>query len=48
MNAEESACIRCGRCLRACPMGLAPAKMDSLVRHGDYQGALNIGALNCM
>ena len=48
VNAEESACIRCGRCLRACPMGLAPAKMDSLVRHGDYQGALNIGALNCM
>ena len=48
VSAEESACIRCGRCLRACPMGLMPAKMDALVRHGDYAGALAIGALNCM
>lgn len=48
VSSEESACIRCGRCLRACPMGLAPAKMDALVRHGDYAGALEIGALNCM
>ena len=45
---EESACIRCGRCLRACPMGLMPAKMDAFVRHGDYESALKIGALNCM
>ena len=22
--------------------------MDALVRHGDYAGALNAGALNCM
>lgn len=38
ISAEESACIRCGRCMRACPMKLAPAKIDSLVRHGDYDG----------
>lgn len=48
VSAEESACIRCGRCLRACPMGLMPAKMDALVRHGDYAGAIAAGALNCM
>lgn len=48
LSGEESACIRCGRCLRACPMGLAPAKMDAFVRHGDYESALKIGALNCM
>lgn len=48
VSAEESACIRCGRCLRACPMGLMPAKMDALVRHGDYAGALAAGALTCM
>ena len=48
VSAEESACIRCGRCMRACPMGLMPAKMDAFVRHGDYKGALNIGVLNCM
>jgi len=48
VSPEESACIRCGRCSRACPMGLMPAKMDALVRHGDYAGALAAGALNCM
>ena len=48
ISPEESACIRCGRCLRACPMGLMPAKMDAFVRHNDYQSAINIGALNCM
>ena len=31
ISAQESACIRCGRCMRACPMKLAPAKIDSLV-----------------
>ena len=48
VSPEESACIRCGRCSRACPMGLMPAKIDALVRHSDYAGALAAGALNCM
>ena len=48
ISAQESACIRCGRCMRACPMKLAPAKIDSLVRHGDYDGAIAAGAMNCM
>ena len=48
LGGEESACIRCGRCVRACPMGLMPSKIDAFVRHGNYQEALNAGALNCM
>ena len=48
ISAQESACIRCGRCMRACPMKLAPAKIDSLVRHGNYDGAIAAGAMNCM
>lgn len=48
ISAEESACIRCGRCSRACPMGLMPAKIDALVRHGNYDGAIAAGAMNCM
>lgn len=48
ISAEESACIRCGRCMRACPMKLMPAKIDALVRHGDYDGAIAAGAMNCM
>lgn len=48
ISSEESACIRCGRCVRACPMGLAPSKIDTLVRLGNYDGAIAKGALNCM
>ena len=48
ISAQESACIRCGRCMRACPMKLAPAKIDTLVRHGNYDGAIAAGAMNCM
>ena len=45
---EESACIRCGRCVRACPMGLMPTQMDAAIRHGEIDTALNLGVLNCM
>ena len=45
---EESACIRCGRCVRACPMGLMPSKIDANVRRADYDAALAAGAMNCM
>lgn len=48
VSSQESACIRCGRCLRACPMGLMPAKIDTLVRRGNYEGAIAAGAMNCM
>ena len=48
VSSEESACIRCGRCVRACPMGLMPAKLDALVRHSNYDGAIAAGAMNCM
>ncbi len=46
--ADETACIRCGRCTRACPMQLMPAKIDTLVRRGNYEGAIAAGAMNCM
>ena len=45
---EESACIRCGRCVRACPMGLMPTQMDAYIRHDDIENAVRIGVLNCM
>ena len=28
LNLEESPCIRCGRCVEACPIGLNPYKLD--------------------
>ena len=45
---EETACIRCGRCARACPVNLGPAKIDSLVRKGNYDAAIAAGAVYCM
>ncbi|MDO5143154.1 MAG: electron transport complex subunit RsxC [bacterium] len=45
---EESACIRCGRCMHACPMKLLPAKMDALLRNDRVEDAEKIGLMNCM
>jgi electron transport complex protein RnfC len=37
-------CIRCGRCVRACPMGLTPASVDFAVKNPkvDELNALNV------
>lgn len=45
---QESACIRCGRCLRACPMKLMPAKLDALSRAQRFEEAEKLGVMNCM
>jgi len=33
---QMTACIRCGRCNRACPMGLVPQLMQVAAEHRDY------------
>ena len=38
-TAVESACINCGRCLRACPMQLMPTLLDRCVRADRYDEA---------
>ena len=48
MEPKESACIRCGRCLRACPMKLMPAKLDALSRALRFEEAEKLGVMNCM
>ena len=45
---KESACIRCGRCVRTCPMLLMPAKMDALARADQYEACEKAGVMNCM
>jgi electron transport complex protein RnfC len=44
----ESPCIRCGKCVSACPAGLVPVEMAQLIRRGDLQGAKAIGSQDCI
>jgi len=46
--ADENPCIRCGRCVEACPMGLVPASIDRFVRKDMFDEAEKLNALNCM
>lgn len=47
-ESEESACIRCGRCVRGCPMQLVPTLIDQYMRVDDYDNAKRVGGLNCI
>lgn len=46
--AEEGPCIRCGRCVEACPMLLSPTTIDRYMRKDMYEQAELAGAMNCM
>ena len=46
--APQSACIRCGRCIEACPMGLIPSTLNPLVLMRDYTAFEESGGLNCI
>ena len=46
--AEESACIRCGKCIEACPMHLNPTYLDQLVRKRDYESFEAYNGMNCI
>ena len=46
--ADESPCIRCARCMNACPMHLAPAAIDRAVRKDLFEAAEKLNALNCI
>lgn len=41
---KTTACIRCGRCSKTCPMNLTPAKVETAYKKGDFEtfGSLNI------
>ena len=46
--AEESACLRCGRCVEVCPMRLEPSLLDHAVRRRDYAEFEAHGGMNCI
>jgi electron transport complex protein RnfC len=45
---EESNCIRCARCITACPMGLLPSSLDRVVRLREYGEFETLGGMNCI
>ena len=45
---RESACLRCGRCVDACPAGLMPTQLARLSARGLFERADELGATECM
>lgn len=46
--AEEQDCIRCGRCIEACPMGLSPTRLNYHIKAGRLAQAKNEHLLDCI
>ncbi len=46
--AAEFTCIRCGRCVEHCPMGLLPTQLMKYVKYNQLTQAENWGALDCV
>lgn len=44
----ESVCIRCGKCVGACPMNLTPLLINSSVVRGDFEAAASYHAGDCI
>ena len=47
-EAEQTNCIRCGRCIRSCPMGLAPQQMMLAAKRGDLDRFIALHGLDCI
>jgi len=45
---EESPCIRCGACMKACPAGLTPWKIDFAIRQGNVDLCHQLYATECI
>lgn len=45
---DEYACIRCLRCVDACPVQLNPSRLGALAKAGDYDGMLDYNIMDCM
>jgi electron transport complex protein RnfC len=43
---QEFSCIRCGRCLEACPQRLVPCDLGDLAEHGLYDKLAD--AMDCV
>lgn len=44
---EPTPCIRCGRCVEACPGNLMPQKMAQAAMHNDYDTFVKLNGMEC-
>ena len=44
----ETACVRCGRCVEACPLDLMPTRLALASRHKDWAMAKRYHITACM
>lgn len=45
---DTSNCIRCGKCVEACPMNLLPTKLQSLSQRNELEEFENFHGLDCI
>ena len=44
---RKSACLNCGKCVAACPIGLVPTRLYSLITHARYEEAMASHLMDC-
>ncbi|MBR3938516.1 MAG: electron transport complex subunit RsxC [Bacteroidales bacterium] len=47
-RAEEKDCIRCGKCMEACPMGLEPYLFSALINNNKIQESISEKLMDCI
>ena len=47
-EAQQTNCIRCGRCIRSCPLGLSPQLMMEAAKRGDLERFIALHGLDCI
>ncbi|MGL1894382.1 MAG: electron transport complex subunit RsxC [Spirochaetaceae bacterium] len=47
-SAKTTNCLKCGRCVDGCPMGLLPSKLYKLIDHNMHDEAVEYGLNDCV
>lgn len=47
-DVKEEPCIRCGKCIVGCPIGLDPGRLGTFIAKGKIEEAKELGAIDCI